>query len=57
MVNKELLKDLLEVLVCPKCKGDLKYVEETESLLCEKCGKIYEIRDGILILNPDERER
>jgi len=51
-------KKLLEILACPKCKGDLKYSEETESVLCEKCGRVYEIRDGLLILKPqDERER
>ncbi len=47
-------KELLKILACPKCKGDLKYVEEPESLVCESCDKVYEIKDGIPILLIDE---
>ena len=51
-------KEFVEALVCPRCKVDLKYVEEMKSLLCEKCGRIYEIADNIIVLNPkDEKER
>ena len=41
---------LLEILVCPKCKGKLK--ESKDRLLCEKCGKEYEVKDGIPVLLP-----
>ena len=50
MFNKELLK----ILVCPKCKGELEYVEEPESLSCKRCNRVYEIKDSIPILIPDE---
>ena len=43
-------KELLKILACPKCKGDLEYIEEPESLVCKKCDKVYEIKDGIPIL-------
>ncbi len=49
-------KELLKILACPKCKGDLKYIEEPESLLCEKCNKTYEIREGIPILLVEEEK-
>ncbi|MDW8109299.1 MAG: Trm112 family protein [Candidatus Kryptonium sp.] len=47
-------KDLLKILACPKCKGDLDYIEEPESLVCKSCGKVYEVKDGIPILLVDE---
>lgn len=45
---------LLEILVCPKCKGDLVYNEEPPTLACETCRLVYEVREGIPILLIDE---
>jgi uncharacterized protein len=45
---------LLELLVCPKCKGDLRYDRAPESLVCEADRLRYEVRDGIPILLIDE---
>lgn len=45
---------LLDVLACPRCKGDLAYRSDPEALLCRACGVAYEIRDGIPILLTDE---
>ncbi len=45
---------LLELLVCPKCKGDLRYDKNPESLVCERDRLRYEVRDGIPILLIDE---
>lgn len=45
---------LLEILVCPKCKGDLEYKEEEDALLCHACRLRYEIDDGIPIMLIDE---
>lgn len=45
---------LLDLLVCPKCKGDLRYNQEPESLVCERDRLRYEVRDGIPILLIDE---
>jgi len=48
-------KELLDMLVCPKCKGELEYQTEPEEvLICRKCKLIYEVRDGIPIMLPDE---
>ncbi len=57
--------DLMEILCCPMCKGDLKLVaQRTEkkeivqgTLTCEKCRTVYPIEDGIPdLLPPDERD-
>jgi uncharacterized protein len=45
---------LLEILVCPKCRGDLEYREKESSLLCHHCKLRYPVRDGIPIMLIDE---
>ncbi len=45
---------LREILVCPKCKGPLVYVEVPPSLVCEHCQLRYEIKDGIPIMLIEE---
>ena len=45
---------LLEILVCPKCKGDLVYKENEQVLECNKCRLRYPIREDIPIMLIDE---
>ncbi len=45
---------LLEVLACPKCKGDLEL--KKGSLICSECRLRYRIEDGIPIMLIDEAE-
>lgn len=45
---------LLEILVCPRCKGELTHREKPEALVCTSCKLVYEVRDGIPILLIDE---
>lgn len=45
---------LLEILVCPKCKGELEYREEANELVCHTCRLRYEVRDDIPIMLIDE---
>jgi uncharacterized protein YbaR (Trm112 family) len=47
--------DLLEILVCPKCKGDLEYRQDpAEQLVCQACRLIYAVEDNIPIMLIDE---
>lgn len=46
--------DLLEILVCPQCKGDLRLTEAQDGLICEPCRLVYEIRDDIPVMLPEE---
>lgn len=50
-------KELLEVLVCPKCKTDVRL--ENDRLVCTNpaCGLRYPIRDGIPVMLIDEAEK
>lgn len=51
-----LKKELLEILCCPKCKGDLDYRAEENKLVCRGCGRVYEIKDDIPIMLVDDAE-
>lgn len=47
--------DLLEILVCPKCKGELEYrTDPKEDLVCNACRLVYAVDDGIPIMLIDE---
>jgi uncharacterized protein YbaR (Trm112 family) len=47
--------ELLEILVCPKCKEELEYeTEPEEQLICGKCRLIYAVDDSIPIMLIDE---
>lgn len=43
-------KELLEILACPKCRGDLRLTATEDGLICENCRLLYEIRDGIPVM-------
>ncbi|MFZ1984257.1 MAG: Trm112 family protein [Desulfatitalea sp.] len=45
---------LLELLVCPKCKGDIRLTSGGNGLICEACRLVYEIRDDIPIMLIEE---
>lgn len=47
-------KELLEILVCPKCKGEIQLTEKEDGLACEACKLLYEIKDDIPIMLIDE---
>lgn len=46
--------ELLEILVCPKCKGDLEYREEPEVLICHACRLVYRVEEDIPVMLIDE---
>ena len=50
-----LAPELLDILVCPKCKGDLEYREgPQEQLVCHLCRLQYRVEDDIPIMLIDE---
>lgn len=52
-----LTKELLAILCCPQCKGDLRYDQEKSNLTCGVCGAVYEVRDDvpIMVVKDDPR--
>ena len=47
-------KDLLDILACPKCKGEVYLNENSDGLICDRCRLLYEIKDDIPIMLIDE---
>ena len=47
-------EDLLELLVCPKCKGSLALASDGSSLDCAACKLSYPVKDDIPVLLVDE---
>ncbi len=45
-------KELLDILACPVCKGDI--FEDKENLVCIKCKRRYPVREGIPIMLEEE---
>lgn len=45
---------LLAILVCPRCKGELEYREDESSLICPACALRYPVRDDIPVMLIDE---
>lgn len=45
---------LLEILACPKCKGNVEPNKGQDGLICNNCGLLYHIRDGIPIMLIEE---
>lgn len=47
-------KDLLDILACPRCKGDIHLNEGEDGLVCDRCKVLYEIRDDIPVMLVEE---
>lgn len=45
---------LLEILVCPLCKGKLQHVRDQQELVCRADALAFPIRDGIPIMLETE---
>ncbi len=49
--------ELLSILVCPACKGDLVYDEGVQRLTCNACRLRYPIVDDIPVMLADQAEK
>ncbi len=47
-------KELLEILVCPKCHAELEYRKEHEALICRPCKIAFPVREDIPVMLLDE---
>lgn len=48
---------LLEILVCPLCKGPLVYRREVQELVCNADALAFPIRDGIPVMLEEEARK
>ena len=48
---------LLEILVCPLCKGPLVHRKAAQELVCKPCRLAYAVKDDIPIMLEDEARK
>ena len=51
-----LSQELLDILACPRCKGEVKLNQGQDGLVCEACRLVYPIRDDIPIMLIDQAQ-
>jgi uncharacterized protein YbaR (Trm112 family) len=47
-------KELLDILACPVCKGDVYESEDQKFLICDKCRLKFPVKEGIPVMLPEE---
>ena len=47
-------EQLLEILVCPACRGKVELKPDGSGLKCVECKRVYPIRDDIPVMLIDE---
>jgi len=52
-----LSKELLDILACPACKGDVTYQCDDAKIVCPTCNLAYPVRDEIPVMLIDEAEK
>lgn len=48
---------LIQILVCPVCKGPLIYKKLVQELVCRPCRLAYAIKDDIPVMLEDEARK
>jgi uncharacterized protein len=48
---------LIELLVCPDCRGPIEYKDRRHLIICTACGLQYPVRDGIPVMLVEEATR
>jgi uncharacterized protein YbaR (Trm112 family) len=46
--------ELLEILACPACKTPVVLAKDGTALKCERCRRVYPIKDDIPVMLLDE---
>lgn len=49
-------QELLDILACPKCKGEVRLTDQQDGLVCQACQLKYPIKDDIPIMLIEEAQ-
>lgn len=41
------VQDMMDILACPKCKGDVKFNKDENKIVCHDCRLKFPVDDGI----------
>lgn len=50
-------QELLNILVCPLCQGELVFDEKNQELICHESKLAFPIKDGIPLMLLDEARK
>ena len=50
-------QQLLDILACPNCRGEVRYHEDQQVIECQQCHYRYPVRDGIPVMLIEEAEK
>ncbi|MGB5218935.1 MAG: Trm112 family protein [Smithella sp.] len=50
-------KQLLKILICPQCRGKVRFDEKENCIICDQCKLIYEIKDDIPVMLVEEAKK
>ena len=56
MTDPLISPDLLALMQCPACAGELSERVEPPALVCAGCGRAYPVREGIPVMLVEEAE-
>ncbi len=56
-MSQKIAQELLKILVCPLCKGELNYDEKNNQLICFESKLIYPVIDGIPVMLINEAQK
>ena len=51
------LHDILKIIVCPACKGQLADDDGMRHLTCKQCDLMFPVRDGIPVMLMEEAKK
>ena len=55
--SMKLARELLAILVCPRCKGEIEPTNDESYLVCRACRLKYPVVDGIPLMLTEEAEK
>ena len=55
--SMKLTQELLTMLVCPRCKGEIRPMDQDRYLVCRVCCLKYPVIDGIPLMLTEEAEK
>jgi uncharacterized protein YbaR (Trm112 family) len=50
-------KQLMEILVCPQCRGKVCFDEKLNGIICDQCKLLYEVKNDIPVMLVEEAKK
>jgi len=50
-------KELLKILICPQCRGKVRFDEKSNGIICDKCQLLFDVKDDIPVMLLEEAKK